>query len=62
MMAMSKVNLRSFLMSKLQGSKVVKYQVEEEVYCELDKRYTACHLIFFSALLSNVCSAIEPFI
>jgi len=59
MMPMTKVNLRLFLMSKLQGRKIIKCQVEEkEVYCKLDKRYTACHLNVFSALLSDVCSAI----
>jgi len=64
MMAMSKVNLLSFLISKLQGWKIIKCQVEEEeVFCKLDTRYTACHLFFFFvALLSDVCCAIESFI
>jgi hypothetical protein len=67
MMAMSKVNLCSFLKSKLQGWKIIKCQVEEKIYCELDKRFTACHLIyiyifFLAALLSDVFSSIESFI
>lgn len=63
MMAMSKGNLCSFLLSKLHGWKIIKCQVEEkEVYCELNKDYTACHTNFFAALLSDVCCDIESFI